>query len=204
MAEPDFEGARQYARARLARELSPALRYHSLAHTCDDVVVAAERLAEMEGLAVADRLLLSTAAYFHDIGFVDQRADHEAAGIRIVQQALPRFGYSPAQVEAVCRLLLATQLPQTPGTPAEAILADADLDVLGRDDYWTRSRDLRAEWEHFGLRVTDHKWYQSQIEFLGAHRYFTASALRLREAAKQANIARLRMLLNGDVKTPDT
>ena len=33
MPEPDFEGARQYALERLARELAPMLRYHSLAHT---------------------------------------------------------------------------------------------------------------------------------------------------------------------------
>jgi uncharacterized protein len=161
------------------------------------VVAAAEYLADLERLAQPDRLLLSTAAYFHDIGFVEQRADHEAAGIRIVREALPGFGYSRAQVDAVGRLLLATQLPQAPRTLSEEILADADLDVLGREGYWVRNHDLRAEWEHFGLRVTDQEWYRNQLEFLTAHRYFTRSAQRLREAHKQANIAHLRVLLNG-------
>jgi uncharacterized protein len=198
MPEPDFEKARQYALDRLSRELPPALRYHSLAHTRDEVAVAAEHLAELERLGQPDRLLLRTAAYFHDIGFVERRADHEAAGIRIVQAALPGFGYSPAQVDAVSRLLLATQLPQSPRSLAEEILADADLDVLGREAYWTRNYDLRAEWEHFGLCVSDQEWYRSQLDFLSAHRYFTRSAQHLREAYKQANIARLRGLLNGD------
>lgn len=195
MPKPDFEGARQYAVERLSRELAPALRYHSLAHT-RDVVLAAERLAKMEGLPLEDRRLLTTAAYFHDIGYLEQRADHEAAGIRIVTQVLPLYGYSAAQVVAIGQLLLATQLPQTPLTLAEQVMADADLDVLGRDDYFARSRDLREEWEFFGLRVTDHEWYRSQLDFLRAHRYFTSSAYQLRQATKQANMARLLRLLD--------
>jgi uncharacterized protein len=204
MPDPDFEGARQYALKRLQRELAPVLRYHSLAHTRDDVAVAAERLAALEGLGAADRLLLCTAAYFHDIGYITERANHEAAGIRIVKRVLPRYGYSAAQVDTVSRLLLATQLPQTPASHAEMIMADADLDVLGREDYWARSHDLRAEWEYFGLQVTDEEWHRSQLDFLLGHRYFTAAAIRLREATKQANIARLRRLLKGDVRARDS
>src|SRR5688572_22008366 len=116
MPEPNFVGARQYALERLARELPPALLYHSYAHTAEDVTAAAERLADMEGLSGEERLLLRTAAYFHDIGFVEQREEHEAAGMRIVREVLPRFGYSAAQVEAICGMLEATRLPQTPRT----------------------------------------------------------------------------------------
>lgn len=202
MPTPDLEGARRYALERLGRELAPMLCYHCLAHTRDDVAAAAERLADLEGLAGEDRLLLLTAAYFHDIGYVERRADHEAAGIRIAQAVLPDFGYSPGQVQAIGQLLLATQLPQTPATLAEQILADADLDVLGRADYWDRSRALRAEWEFFGLRVTDAEWYQSQLDFLRQHHYFTASARRLRQPTKQAHMARLARLLRGEVTAP--
>ena len=47
MDQPDFKRARQYALERLERELPPTLIYHSLAHTRDDVVPAAERLAAL-------------------------------------------------------------------------------------------------------------------------------------------------------------
>jgi uncharacterized protein len=198
MPAPDFEGARQYALERLTRELTPALRYHSLAHTRDEVVVAAGRLAGLEHLPAPDTLLLLTAAYFHDIGYLEQGSDHEAAGIRVVEQVLPRFGYSAEQVRSVSRLLLATQLPQTPLTLAEQILADADLDVLGRAEYWPRSLDLRAEWEFFGLRVSDEQWYRGQLDFLRAHHYFTAAARATREATQAANAARVEALLHGD------
>jgi uncharacterized protein len=197
MPEPDFEGARRYVLDRLARELSPALRYHSLAHTRDDVTAATERLADMEGIGPADWLLLQTGAYFHDIGFVEQREEHEAASVRIVREILPGYGYDPQQVDVIADLVMATRLPQTPATHLQEILTDADLDVLGRTDYWARNDDLRAEWAAFGLVVRDEDWHRGQIEFLSAHRYFTASARRLREATKQANLARLHLLLNG-------
>src|SRR3989304_3776280 len=89
MSSPDFERARQYALDRLERELSPALVYHSLVHTRDDVGPAAERLADLEGVTGEARLLLLTAAYFHDIGFTLQREDHEALGAGLVREGLP-------------------------------------------------------------------------------------------------------------------
>lgn len=195
MPQADFDRAREHALERMARELSPLLVYHSLAHTRDDVVPAAERLAALEGVDGEDLLLLRTAAYYHDIGFVERREDHESAGIRIIREVLPGFGYSSEQVETVCDLVATTRLPQTPHNLVEQILADADLDMLGREDYWIRNEDLRREWRSFGLQLTDEEWYRNQLDFLSNHRYFTRAAHELRDATKQANIDRLLALL---------
>ncbi|MEP7356124.1 MAG: HD domain-containing protein [Anaerolineales bacterium] len=191
---PNLELAKQYALDRLARELSPALHYHSLAHTRDEVVGAAARLAEEEGVTGEPLSLLLTAAYFHDIGFIYLRDGHELAGARIAAEALPRFDYSPADIEAVTRMIMATQLPQSPANVLEAILADADLDMLGRDIYWQRHRDLRAEWAAFGQIESDYGWYRIQLAFQSGHQYFTAAARRLRGPTKQGIIERLRTL----------
>ena len=50
MGHPDYEGANQYALRRLEQDLAPALVYHNLAHTHDDVVPAAEHLASLDVL----------------------------------------------------------------------------------------------------------------------------------------------------------
>jgi uncharacterized protein len=199
MSEPDFEQAKRYALERLARELSPHLRYHSLAHTRDDVVPAAERLATMERVTGEALLLLRTAAYYHDIGCIVQRQEHEAIGAGIVFVTLPRFGYTPEHVRGVVGLIMATRLPQTPHNRPEEILADADLDALGREDFFTRSADLRAEWEAQGQSVSEQEWWRQQIAFLEAHHYFTASARALREAKKQSNLAAVRARLTPPV-----
>src|SRR5205085_3432874 len=96
--QPDFASARAYVLGRLERELSPLLCYHSVMHTRDDVVMAAERLAALEGVSGEALLLLRTAAYFHDLGFIEQREQHELIGARVAAEALPHFGYRPDQI----------------------------------------------------------------------------------------------------------
>jgi uncharacterized protein len=195
MNSPDFERARQYALERLERELPASLTYHSLAHTRDDVVPAAERLAALEGIDGEDLLLLRTAAYYHDLGFVEQPADHEAAAVRIVSEVLPRLGYSPAQIDVISGIILVTRIPHEPRTHLQEIMADADLDVFGRDDFWPLNRALRAELAGLGQPVTDEEWYAGQLAFLQAHRYFTAGARTLRQELKQRHIEELAALL---------
>jgi len=90
----DVEAACQYAFQRLRDELSPDLYYHSLAHTQNDVVPAMERLALAARVTPNDLALLRTAAWYHDLGFVEGRADHEATSAAIAAAVLPTFGYS--------------------------------------------------------------------------------------------------------------
>jgi hypothetical protein len=79
---------------------------------------------------------------------------------------------------------------------AGPIRADADLDVLGREDFMARNRALRAELAAYGQTTTDGQWHKSQLEFIQNHCYFTAAARALRDAQKQKNIAALRELID--------
>ena len=185
----DFEAARQYALERLEHDLSPALVYHSLRHTRDEVYPAAERLSEMEGVDEDALMLLRTAALYHDVGFTRQRKDHELVSIRVAYEVLPAWGYRPDQLEIIRGMIMATRLIDPPQTLLEEIIVDSDLDVLGRADFLKRNYDLRIESEAYGLVFSDEIWYSQQLGFLNWHRYRTASARRLREARKQENVA---------------
>jgi uncharacterized protein len=197
MDQIDFEGARQHALERLERELSPTYIYHSLAHTRDEVAPVVEWLAGLEGVSGEALLLLRTAAYYHDIGLLRQRVNHEAAGVQIAAAALPRFGYNEAQIQAIGGMIMATQLPQRPRLPLEALLADADLDVLGRTDFLYRNQALRAEIEAFDGPIGDTRWCSEQLHFIQAHRYWTATARALRDDQKRINCVALHRLLEG-------
>jgi uncharacterized protein len=190
-----FEQARQYALQRLERELSPNLLYHGIAHTRDDVVPAVERLAGMEGIQVGSLSLLLTAAWYHDLGFVEQPQYHELISARIAVQVLPGFGYTDGQVEIVRWAILATALPQAPQSLLERILADADLDVLGRDDFMVFNGVLRREFSFYDRAFTDLDWYSGQVKFVESHTYFTESARALRNAGQSKNLADLKRKL---------
>lgn len=192
---PDVEGVRKYVLARLASDLPPEVRYHTLEHTETIVVPAALRLAAQMCVQGIPRILLQTGSYFHDVGFVEQPVGHEEAGARIAAQILPAYGYSEEQIDAVRGMIIATRLPQSPQNLLEQIVADADLDVLGRADFVEWNQKLREEIEAFGRVLSDEQWLTGQIRFLRDHRYFTAAAREWRDEGKQQNLQSLEAML---------
>ncbi|MEZ4241591.1 MAG: HD domain-containing protein [Myxococcota bacterium] len=185
----DLAGLEAYVRGVLAR-LPPELHYHGPTHTLDDVVPAAMRLADALGVYGLDRDVLRAGALLHDVGFVVVYRGHEAVGVQIASAILPRFGFAEAEIQRVCGLIAATRLPQSPRDELEQILADADLDVLGRADFPLRNAALRRELQETGQGDgTD--WATGQARFLRGHRYFTAAARALRDAGKERNAAKL-------------
>jgi uncharacterized protein len=161
----------------------------------DDVVPAATRLATLAGVRGVSLLLLNTAAYYHDLGYIVRREGHEEAGVELAAAALPVFDYQPTHIRRVAALIRATKMPQRPRSLPAQILADADLDVLGRDDFLTRNCVLRQELANYGAHFSDVAWYARQLAFLQGHRYWTAAARALRDGAKQRNRERLTALL---------
>jgi uncharacterized protein len=186
--KPDFERAKKYALKRLKEELDTQLSYHSISHTRDDVVPAAERLADLAGVSAEDKLLLLTAAWFHDLGNIEQVEGHEDISVRIAEEVLPEMGYSPEQIEIIRGIILATRLPQSPMTLLEMIMADADLDLLGSEDFWPNNQFLHLELDALGKTFSEEEWYSWQLKFLQEHEYFTAEARVLRDEGKEKNI----------------
>jgi len=195
LSKPDFTTALNYAFSRLESELSPDLFYHSFSHTRDDVLVAARRFAKLSLVNDSDFQLLEVAAAFHDIGFLFQSTGHEKRGADLVREVLPGFGFTPQQIERIYHMIMATRLPQSPHNLLEELLTDADLDVLGREDFLVRNDLLRQEIARAGKTFTDEQWYEAQLKFLEGHSYFSEAARRVRGEGKRKNIGLLRQKL---------
>ncbi|MBN1877066.1 MAG: phosphohydrolase, partial [Anaerolineae bacterium] len=114
---------------------------------------------------------------------------------RIAGETLPAFGYTPAQIDEIQAIILATQMPQSPTTFLQQLMCDADLDSIGRDDYLDTSYHLRDELAAHGTYVPLETWYQRQAHFLKTHEFFTEVARTLRDRKKRENIALLERLL---------
>ena len=193
--QPDYEAAKAYALEQL-EALSPMLCYHTLWHTRDEVAPRVEWLARKENVGPEATLLACTGAWFHDIGFIKQETEHEVASSEIAAQVLRDFGYTSEQVRVVQGTILATRIPQSPSNLLEQIVADADLDVLGRADFLVRNRALRAELALTGTVSSDALWYRQQTRFLRSHHYFTATAREHRAIGKQTNLAKIWTYIN--------
>lgn len=194
----------RHVRSRLETELPPTLTYHGAHHTISDVLPAVDRICRGEGVGGSQVDLLRAAVLFHDLGFVESYYGNEAIGARLAAQTLPEFGFSEDEIERVAGLILSTEVREVDGawvqTPGDdllkRILCDADLDNLGRDDFFEVSDSLRRELECQGERHTDLEWCTRQIAFVSGQRWFTATQRRDREATKLRNLERLRQELS--------
>ncbi|MDD3876456.1 MAG: HD domain-containing protein [Bacteroidales bacterium] len=189
----DFEGAKSYIIARLREELNPDLKYHSLNHTID-VYNAATNIAKMEGVKDKDLGLLQMAALYHDSGLLYKYKGHEEISSLIVQDILPKFGYSKNDISSISSMILATCIPQHPHTLLEKIICDADLDYMGRDDFFMNAMRLKHEWMDYGIITNLKQWYSIQVEFLQNHKYFTNSAIKLRQEKKMLHLLEIKEL----------
>jgi uncharacterized protein len=195
MNDDSFQLATKYALSQLKQKLSPELTYHNYAHTRDEVLPAARVLARLSGLSADETRLLEIAAAYHDLGYADNPTEHEQLGAEIAGKVLPEFGFSPEDIRVIQGMILATKLSARPKTLAEAVLVDADLSILGLENFYKRSFDLREELAARGQSYTDLEWINVQLKFLERHSYTTQAAQDTLTAGKQNNIARLRRLL---------
>ena len=190
----DLKGAKQYALNRLYNELSPDHYYHHVSHTLD-VCKAINEIAKEEGVSEEELILLRTAGYFHDLGFVKQYANNEPIAAKIAKEVLPELGYDEKQIAIIENLILATKVPQKPNNHLENIICDADLDYLGRDDFYEISQSLLKEWQAYGLVETEEEFNYKQVSFFEAHHYFTETAIKKREPIKEMHLAELKKTL---------
>lgn len=188
----DFYHMRMDIVNRLKALLPDELVYHDIAHTLN-VEKAAIRLARLEGLEENDIQILRTAVLYHDAGFVVEYHHNEPFGIRMAENTLPKFGYSPDQIKRVTEIIASTASKVKPSSLLEQIMCDADHDYLGRADYFTVAKKLRIELENYGQKMTEKEWIEFQLNYLeNIHRFYTVTAKNIRLQAKKAHIQELK------------
>lgn len=180
---------------RLRKELSEKRTYHCFEHTID-VYSSAIDIAEHESVKGEDLELLKLAALYHDCGFLEQDGEHEIAGCKIASEKMRECGYSDEAIERVSSMIMATKIPQSPGNLLERILCDADLDYLGRGDFFLIGDTLFEELKAFGILASVDAWNELQVSFLEAHHYFTETNKTRRAEKKTENLQRVKDLLS--------
>lgn len=192
-----FEDLNDYVLDRLERELPKHLYYHNYKHTID-VTIGVEIIGSGEGVNDEEMLLLKTAALFHDFGQVVGAQDHEERSCKIAEEVLPTFGYDDEQIKIIKGIIMATKLPPQPKTLLEKIIADADLDYLGRRDMVPVSDTLYQELKVQGIIGSFNDWNKLQVKFLSVHQYFTETARKMRTVNKEEQIERIKALITDE------
>ena len=179
--------AGKYILDRMNRELKDTMYYHNSAHVMD-VYHAAEMIGKLEGISEAEMELLRVAVLFHDSGYMISNENHEQCSCDIAGAYLPGAGFTDEEINIICGLIMATCVPQQPKNHLEQIICDADLDYLGREDFFTTGNNIFREFQSRNMVTNEREWNELQVKFLTAHQYFTQTSIRLRGDRKAKHL----------------
>lgn len=166
------------------------LYYHDTDHTLY-VLDKAIEIGKQENCTQEEIDLLKVAALWHDVGHINIYVNHEEESCELAQKYLPDFGYSKAQIDKICGIIMATKIPQSPHNKLEEIIADADLYYLGTEDAHEYSGNLFKELQYLNPGLTEIEWNKMQISFLKNHHYFTSYCKEKLGATKAAYLESL-------------
>jgi predicted metal-dependent HD superfamily phosphohydrolase len=160
----------------LLGSLSADLVYHDHRHT-RDVVEGVLEIGAGSGLGRDEMEIVTIAAWFHDVGYIEVYKGHEEKGAEIAERFLRENGYPAEKIAKVVGCILATRMPQRPTGLIEEVICDADLAHLSRPSFAGKNERLREEWRlALGKVFTDPGWVRHTIEFFGDTGYHTAYA----------------------------
>ncbi|MDN3582683.1 HD domain-containing protein [Mucilaginibacter flavus] len=182
-----IEQARQFILDKLNTQLPAKFYYHNASHAWD-VYTAAKQIALGEGIGEYETCLLLTASLFHDSGLLLGEDEHEKKSCAVAREFLPGFDYTDDEIDRICDIIMATKVPQTPNEKLGEIICDADLDYLGRNDFFILSKRLFSELEITHGLQTETAWDKQQVGFLKSHHYFTQTAIASRAAEKEKHL----------------
>ena len=174
----------------LNENLNPIYYYHNYEHTLY-VLDKAVEIGRHENCKAREIELLSAAALWHDTGYINIYAGHEAESCALAQKYLPGYGFSATDINKVCGMIMATKIPQSPQNKLEEIIADADLEYLGTDKAGNKADDFFKELHQLNPSLTKADWNRTQISFLQDHAYFTGFCKTNSEPVKAAYLSKL-------------
>lgn len=128
----------------LRTKLPNELYYHSLEHT-QEVLRTCKAYIKRDNIPEHEDKLLRLGALTHDIGLTISNENHDLHGKVISTEWMKELNFAESDIRVVQGLIMATRIPQSPKNELEKILCDADLDYLGRSDFYKISKKLYNE-----------------------------------------------------------
>ena len=175
--------------------------YHQYAHSLD-VFKRTTYLAKKEGLCDEDVEMLQIAALFHDTWFVIKYEKNEPIWAKIASNFLQSIGYPQEKIKKVERIILATDPNYTPPKDIfEEIIKDADIDNLGRNDFFEKWGKVKEELEEIKkIKISDPDWHHSMLDILYKTKFYTKTQIKERQKVKDINEKKLKKIVKKDKK----
>lgn len=185
--EGDAGGREAVLDALLARYAEPQRHYHTLGHL-EECFTRFEQVRSR----MTDPSEVAVALLYHDAVYDPRAADNEARSAELAVAEMRRRAASPAAIEGVRDMILATRHAESPSTSDAALLLDIDLGILAADEarFDEYEREVRAEYAWVPGILFRRKRREILEGFLARGRIFTSGAFDADEAPARANLTR--------------
>lgn len=192
--------------------------FHNLEHTLD-VFERANYLLERERISTDFAELVQIAVLFHDSWFITMYEWHETEWINLfdeyfewneniflkerlrfydfVDNYFTNSEFSSDKIDIIKQLIIATIPTRQPSNKLEWLIKDADIDNLGRDDFFVKTDLLREEmkkikWKEF----TDFQRYNNVLSYMKWVRFYTSTQIMERNSKLIENIRKVEEIIN--------
>jgi predicted metal-dependent HD superfamily phosphohydrolase len=184
-----------YVEALLKAKKPGWVKFHTFEHA-EAVVKACKEIGVASRLSDEELEVVTLAACFHDIGYVETVEGHEENSVEIAVSFLRANGFPEHKIAQVAGCIRATKMPQAPKSPMEQLLCDADIAHLASRDFLKLSELIRFEIEHqIGRKLSEIEWLTMNTNFIAGHRYFTPYAQAKFREQLEKNVATLKKRL---------
>ncbi len=184
---------------------NPKLIYHNLDHTIN-VVERMKEIAAHYHLDENDMLVLYTATWFHDTGYLLTDEEHEQKSCELMREMMHNYSNDELFLNQVEDCIMATKHPQNPKTLLQQIICDADTYHVGTKNFKEINKLVRREFELKDGYVDKQKWMKETVQFMTDHQYFTSYCKEKLNDRKQKNLewlkGKLQDIPSNDLLTP--
>jgi predicted metal-dependent HD superfamily phosphohydrolase len=193
MADQDLlEKAKDHVVTEFTQRAVPELYFHNLDHT-RFIVKAVREIAEHSKLVKKELIVVEIAAWFHDIGYLENSKEHKQNSAKMARAFLEQENTTEAIIKRITDLIMSTRLCQHPANPLEEILCDANFYYLSKSSFLLKNELLRRETEFLsGVEICAEKWIRDSIKLMETHQYFTAWCRSALTEKKEKNLVKLK------------
>jgi len=176
------------------QEAPPDLYFHNSSFV-RNISNQIDLISNGEKLSDEEYVNLKLASFFLMTGFITDYEKPMEESIRLVNEILPKYGFSEENSNAVNRIIK-NSFNNNHETFQDDILHDARYDYLGRVDYLKLTEKLLRELSEYGKRVDKNKWIEIQKKFLLEHQFRTNTARLMRSVPVEDQIAALQAFID--------
>ena len=171
------------------------LVFHNLKHT-QNVVNRTKEIAGHYHVTEKEMLILYTAAWFHDTGYLfTEPSKHEVMSADVMKKFMLDHTNDTELIKEVEQCIMATKSPRNPTNLLQQIICDADTYNLGTKEFKDTNKRVLKENKLKTGEVDKKTFYTNTIKMLEEHQFYTTYCKDLLSVTKELNMKKLKKKL---------